>query len=220
MKRSLLLALAMVAACGQPRPAALPAADPDASWRLDTSTFAAHGDPCRDFYDYVCGGFATIDHVAVDRGEAQWAADRANVANDRAVQALLTGHDHADDPELVRLRAFFASCMASDRDRSAAPTLRAWLARIDGIARRDDAIAVVRELQRYGIAALFSYAGEPDQTDHTRYRGEIDRGALGPRRMYADTGAAADARRDAYRAHIAKMFELAGVARVQAERDA
>ncbi|HSS02593.1 MAG TPA: M13 family metallopeptidase N-terminal domain-containing protein [Kofleriaceae bacterium] len=172
----------MIAACGQARPAA-PAAAQEPTWQLDRSTFAAHGEPCRDFYDYVCGGFATVDHIASDRGEAQWAYDRANVVNDRAVEALLTGRDHAEDPELARLRTFFASCMASDGDRSAAPTLQSWLTRIDGIARRDDAMPVVRELQRYGVAALFSYSGEPDQTDRTRYRGEVDRGSLGSRRM-------------------------------------
>jgi endothelin-converting enzyme/putative endopeptidase len=200
------------------RPAAPPV--PQAAWRLDRSTFDTTADPCSDFYQYVCGGFATIEHVPADRGHAAWETDRANAANDRAVRELLGGTDRTADPELSRLRAFFGACMASDRDRTAEATLHAWLARVERIATRDDVLAMMRELHRVGIDAFFRYAADPDPTDRNRYRAEIDRGGLGPWRMYSDTGAAADERRDAYRAHIARTFQLAGSAPDQAAREA
>src|SRR6185503_18264334 len=53
-----------------------------------------------------------------------------------------------------------------------------------------------------------------------RYRAEIDRGALASLRMYGDTGAAADERRAAYRAHIQAMLERAGSAAAPAQHDA
>lgn len=48
-------------------------------------------DACADFYQHVCGGFATVEHVAPDRGEALWSTDRASTANTAAIQELLAG---------------------------------------------------------------------------------------------------------------------------------
>jgi endothelin-converting enzyme/putative endopeptidase len=191
------------------------------TWQLDRSTFDPKADACTDFYQHVCGGFSTIDRLAPHQGAANWAVDLVNAANDRALQQLLAGASDASDPEVARLRTFFSSCMASDTDKTGEATLRTWMARLDAIATRDDVLRVLRELHRVGVPALFTYAGEPDLSDRTRHRGEIDRGSLGLRGgEYTETGATADARRAAYLAHVQKMFELAGVTGAAARRDA
>lgn len=215
MARSL---VALVVACACSRPAPAPPATPEVA--LDRSTLDPKADACTDFYQYACGGFATIAHVPPDRDHVMWAERTASAANDRAVQQLLTGSDHADDPELARLRTFFASCMAAHRDRTAEATLQGWLTRIDRIATRDDVQAVIRALHAAGINAIFSYAGEPDLTDRARHRGELDRGMDTSPRLYTDTGPGADLRLAAYASHVARMFELAGVPEAQREADA
>jgi endothelin-converting enzyme/putative endopeptidase len=199
------------------------AATESVSWALDRSTFDPAAAPCDDFYQYVCGGFDTPAHIAPDRSSADWARDAVNAANAKAIVALLTGSDDAGDPELVRLRAFYASCMATGpaADARGDAVLAAWLRRIAGIASARDFGTVMRELHAAGIAAVFHYADAPDTVDGARYRGEISEATAGLRtRMFGEAGADADQRRAAYRAHIRRMFELAGIAPAQAERDA
>jgi predicted metalloendopeptidase len=170
-------------------------------WQLDRSTFDRAASPCNDFYQYVCGGFDNPAHVAPDQASADWARDLARVANDRAIQQLLTGSD-GSDPELERLRTFYASCMASS-DATGGATLARWLQRIDGIKRPADVTTVVRELQLIGVNALFQFSGQPDATDPSLHRGELDTGAFGASlRVYTDKSAGADDRREAYRDHI------------------
>jgi putative endopeptidase len=214
------IALMLCVSCSRTTPTPEGQRSSTVAWQLDRSTFDTSVDACTDFYQHVCGGFATVEHIAPGHGEAQWSTDRANKANTLAIQQLLAGSEPSADPELGRLRTFYASCMTSAADKTSEPTLASWLARIDGIATRDDLMSVIRELHRIGVAALFSYAGEPDPANRTRHRAELDRGALESLRMYSDTGAAADARRTAYRAHIRAMFERAGSAAALAQREA
>jgi len=216
MWKMFVLAVAALA-CSRPPPSPVPQA---AAWQLDRSTFDPAAEPCADFYQYVCGGYATIDRIPPDRGEVEWATDRANAANDRAVRELLAGTDHPAEPELARLRTFYAACMTSDHDRTADATLRGWLARIERVATREDVVAMMRELHRAGVDAFFVYAADPDVSDRHRYRGQIEGSGLAGIRTYRDASAAGDARRAAYRAHIARVFELAGSAPDAARREA
>lgn len=69
---------------------------------------------------------------------------------------------------------------------ASAHTLQTWLAVIDGIRARGDVQPVLRKLHQAGFAILFQYAGKPDPAVRTRFRGQIDQGTFGARRIYLD----------------------------------
>ncbi len=208
----------------QAGPAPVTHIGPPASWRLDRSTFDISADPCGDFYQYVCGGWARSARVPADRPSASWIRDLAESANQRSVMQLLRSGGGEQNLDVRRLRTFFASCMAQagEADRAAGlATLRRWLAVIEKAQTPAQLVTVLRQLHEHGIAAFFQYSGEPDRTNNTRFRAEISQGLLGLNiRSYSDVGATASERRMAYRHHIARMLELSGIDSVRAAREA
>jgi endothelin-converting enzyme/putative endopeptidase len=193
------------------------------TWTFDRSTFDAAVDPCTDFYQHVCGAFSKPANIPADRTSASWARDAAVSANDRDLKQLLMGDDVIDDPEVMRLRTFFSSCMTQDavQAKAANQALAPWLEQINQISSREQLLSVWLSLQDHGVNAFFSYTADPDPTEKSRYRGSILQGNLGQRRAaYSEPGRSADKTRELYRAHIARMFELTGMNAAQARHDA
>jgi putative endopeptidase len=193
------------------------------SWRIDRSTFNPSADACSDFYEHVCGGWIDSNPIRTDRSEARWSSDLAEERDRGALTQLLTGRDRARDPELARVRTFFASCMADGAAVESAGwvTLKVWLARMDAIDSRERLMAAVRDLHAAGIPVLFQYSGEPDRNNRTQFRAEIHQSALTlPAPFYSEATPGGPQRWDGYRAHVARMFELTGTTSERAKRDA
>ncbi len=192
-------------------------------WHLNRNTFDRTADACTDFYQYVCGGWIASVQIPPDRVMADLGQDAADAGNDLAIRQLLTSKDHDPDPEVMRLRTFFASCSSAmpAAEAAAAATLRVWLARIDSAESPNQFMSVLQALHEQGINALFQYVGEPDPTDRTRNRASIQEGVLGLRRdAYLAKGGQAAGLKAAYRRHVARQLTLSGVSASEAERDA
>jgi predicted metalloendopeptidase len=106
-------------------------------------------------------------------------------------------------------------------DKLGHATLTRWMKRIDRIQRPAEVGAAIRELHAIGVNALFQFSGQPDSTDQSQHRGELDAGTWGASlRLYGDKATGADERREAYRAHIRRMLEGAGQPAARALSDA
>ena len=190
---------------------------------VDGAMIDAAVNPCDDFYRHACGGWMARAVIPPGSQLAERVTDLVRERIGRILDDVLAGTDRPGDPEVDRLRTFYASCMVEGEsaDRAAERAIARRLAPIDAIRTRADAERVLRDLHAEGIAAFFTYSGEPDRAVPDRYRGQIGQGAFGLRRGdLIDASREGAARRAIYRDHVARTFVQAGVERGRARREA
>ena len=90
--------------------------------------------------------------------------------------------------------------------------LRAELERIDRIADLADLQSEIARLQALGTPAVFSFASEQDRKNSTEVIAAAIQGGLGlpDRDYYLKADGDSTKIRSQYRAHVTKMFQLAG----------
>ena len=114
--------------------------------------------------------------------------------------------------EQRKIGDLYASFMAEDDvDALGARPLRPVLDRVAAVGDREQLLRLVGELQRSGLAGLFSSYVWIDKGDPTRYLLYVSQGGLGlPDEAYYREDSHA-ATREAYVGHVARMLVLAGV---------
>jgi putative endopeptidase len=169
---------------------------------------------CENFYLHACKGWLAANPIPPD--QARWGVDDVLVERNREkLRAILEKAAASTDAESRRVGDFWTACLdeAGIEARGLAP-LQPELDRIDALGDKADLAPLVAHLHRIGVDALFAFGSDQDYADAAQIIAEADQGGLGlpERKYYLNAGKDADATRDAYVAHLGRLFALSGTA--------
>src|SRR5438552_6351870 len=183
----------------------------DVRW-IDTTVSA-----CVDFSRFANGAWLAHDTIPAAYSSSGVTRDLSD-RNELVVRSVLedaAAHRSTFPPDSTprKLGTFYATCMDSTTIEAAgASPIRPWLSGIDSITTRTGLPPQVAKLQVLGVNVALRYSPDVDPHDALHYLTWLYQGGLGlpDRDYYFAQGAASDSTRQAFVAHVAKMFRLAG----------
>lgn len=183
--------------------------------------------PCKDFYQFACGGWIRRTKIPADK--ARWVRS-FNVIHQQNEQLLRRILDKAakasakrSDPVTAKLGRFYSACMAVGAiSKAGLKPVRGLLRLIGRVRNGRSLVQAVAALHKHRIWALFAMNSEQDHKDATKIIGVIDQAGLGlpDRDYYLREGKKPAALRAAYQAHVARMLTLSGLGKGAARRAA
>jgi putative endopeptidase len=194
---------------------------------VDTAYMDRSANACTDFFDFANGGWLKRDTIPAAYSTSGVSRDMSerNELVVRAVldQAVARRATLAEGSTERKLGTFYGSCMDSASvERAGAESIRPILSGIAAVQTREALLRQVAELQKSGVNVLFAYNPDVDPHDAAHYMAGLHAAGLGlpDRDYYTNTGAGADSLRDAYVAHVARTFVLAGTPAARARTQA
>lgn len=216
-RRNFLLAAAAAPLATAVLPRWVLAKEPSASWGVDLSNLSQTVSPGDAFFDYVNEGWlrATVSPPGYpEYGEINAMYLRTEAWTNALIQSGRVGGSGVADAKLAALYASFMDTDAIERQGTA--PIRAD---IDAILTIPDHAGVARWMAKSVSHAIVGSYVFPDETNTRRTLLHLDQQTLGSRILglpsrvhYEDEGGDYPALRIAYRDHIVRMLELAGVA--------
>jgi putative endopeptidase len=183
---------------------------------LDVAGFDPAIDPCKDLYQHVNRKWLEATEIPADR--SAWGTGA--IVDQRNEKTLLGALDAAlarplPPPGSARRKVlqFYASGMDTAAiEQAGVEPLQPRLALIAAVKDASSLARALGGLHQQGVTPGFAFSVRPDAKDSTRYLAEIAQGGLGlpDRDYYFNDDARTRALREGYRAHLEKMFTLAG----------
>ena len=239
-RSSLVLAVLFGAACtpvaGGVSPAPAPTAPPKvvelpavpkslAAVGLDTTALDRTANPCTDFYQFACGGWLARTPIPADK--PRWSRGFATIQerNELELRKILevAALSKASEPLTYKLGAYYAACMdEAALEKAGTAAIQPLLTKIARVKDVKSLGAVLTELHRHRIWALFDIAADQDFKDATKVIASLDQNGLGlpDRDYYLRTDEKSVALRKTYQAHVATMLALGGAKKAAAEKAA
>ena len=137
--------------------------------------------------------------------------------SERAIRAILQEAQNADEGEVRKFGDLYTSFLDEDRVEALGATpLRELLNRVEAIDSVDQLLRTLGELQHAGLSGLYEVFIDSDPGNPERYVAFFEQGGISlPDESYYREEHFAE-ERDAYVAHVKRMFELAGFQESQA----
>jgi putative endopeptidase len=191
---------------------------------LDTTSMDTSVDPCTDFYTYSCGGWMKKNPIPPD--QSNWGA-YSKLQDDTLVQlrtllgtAANRGPGRSANEQ--KIGDYYAACMdESTVEALGSKPLATALAEIEALKDKREMAEWVAGAPDASIY-FFRYDSMQDFRDSTQQIAEVDQGGLGlpDRDFYFKTDAKPVDLRQAYVAHVEKMFGLLGDSAQVAKQEA
>jgi predicted metalloendopeptidase len=166
--------------------------------------------PCEDFYRFACGGW--IDATPLPPDQPRFG--RFHVLRERNAAAMRTILENADKAGDKQLGKFWNTCMDEAAVEAAGVTVLApWFERIDKVGDTESMFALIAELHRRDIRALFDLEVGPDFKQPGQNLAFLGQAGLGlpDRELYRASSPDMLALRERYLVHIERMLALTGM---------
>lgn len=182
---------------------------------FSTASMDTKVSPCDDFYKYACGGWLANNPVPAD--QPSWG--RFNELAERNRALLRDILEKASEPSAKRspgerkLGEFYSSCMDEKAvDALGDAPIKGYLDAIAALKTNGQLPGEISKLFSEGIPTFFGLTSTQDYKDATSVIADLDQGGLGlpEKDYYLRTDAASAEMREKYKAHVRKMFSLAG----------
>ncbi|MGA3351330.1 MAG: M13 family metallopeptidase, partial [Candidatus Sulfotelmatobacter sp.] len=192
--------------------------------------------PCDDFYKYACNKWIAANPIPAD--QVYWTTGSGlEMWNDAVLRETLEANSKNDPKRTAvqqKIGDYWTACMdESDIEAAGLKPLQPELDRIAALSSKKELALEIAHLHHLFPGAweasdnqtnapFFGFTGGQDYDDASKVVAQIDQGGLSlPNRdYYLGTDAKSKETLEKYRAHVQKMFVLAGETEAQAKADA
>ncbi len=195
-----------------------------ANTSLDVTALDKTADPCKDFFQYACGGW--VKNHAIPADQAVWGRFSELVERNRTVLHEILEQAAAASkrtPNEQKIGDYYASCMDEAAiNKKGVAALKPEFDLIDGLKDKSELPALVAHMRSQGINVFFGFGSGADFKNAKMNIAQADQAGLSlpDRDYYLKDDPKSGEIRNGYVTHLTKMFELLGDDRKMAQMNA